>query len=247
MARSIVGTYEISGSTLEVIADPDRDGGYTFNLNHVPSSYIVLGAPRVLGFEYMITMADIIRGHVSSPSPHIIHLGGAGLSLPRWAADVWPTSRNTVAEINAGLARLVPELIDVASTIDIRVIDARTLTHALEPASADIIIRDVFAGSSTPRSLTTVEYFRAVSRALAADGMYLANCGETLGATTLKEEYAGLHEVFPYVAAIGEPAVLAGREHGNAVLVAAKTPPRRMEVPGGVVVKQLGGGVPRRD
>ena len=247
MARSLAGTYPVGRSTLELIPDPQRDGGYTLTLDHIPSSYLVVGAPRVLGFDYMVTMAEIIRGHVSSSQPHLVHLGGAGMSLPRWAADVWPQSHNTVAEINRDLAQLVPKLFHIPSNVVTRVVDARTLVHALGPASADVIIRDVFAGPTTPRALTTVEFFRAASRALKEDGLYLANCGDTLGGTTVKEEYAGLKQVFSYVVAIGDSNVLAGREHGNAVLMAAKTPPLRVVVPDGVVVKQLVGTTARVD
>ena len=57
----LVGTYEISTGTAEVVADEYHDSGYTLMVNGVPSSHIVLGAPEILEFEYMRWIAAAVE------------------------------------------------------------------------------------------------------------------------------------------------------------------------------------------
>lgn len=216
---SITGTYEISTGTAEVLADEFRSGSYILHVNGVPSSHIVPGQPRELEFEYMRWIAaaveEFAQGH------RITHLGGAGCSLARYFADVWPDSHNTVVELDAKLGELVRELFDIprAPTVKIRAGEARAVTESFQPGSRDVIIRDVFAGSTTPRPLTTVEFFEAAKASLAPGGLYVANCGDFPDMTVVKAEIAGMREVFTNVAAIADPAMLKGRRYGNIILV----------------------------
>ena len=221
--RRIEGIWQVDSGTARVIADPARDGAYVLEVNDVPSSHVVLGAPRVLEFEYMQWIAALLRPRPLSDA-HIVHLGGAACSLARWAADVWPSSRNTVVEIDGALSRLVREVFDIPASVRSVVGEARTLTHALAEGSVDVLIRDVFAGPATPRHLTTVEYFQACRRALAPGGLYLANCGDREGLPTARAELAGLTEVFAHVAAVGPEEMLGGRAYGNILLLASDSP-----------------------
>ncbi|MDR7330734.1 spermidine synthase [Corynebacterium guangdongense] len=175
--RRVEGVWQVDSGTARVLADPARDGAYVLEVNDVPSSHVVLGAPRVLEFEYMQWIAALLRP-LPLADAHIVHLGGAACSLARWAADVWPSSRNTVVEIDGALSRLVREVFDIPASVRSVVGEARTITHSLAEGSVDVLIRDVFAGPVTPHHLTTVEYFRACRRVLVPGGLYLANCGD---------------------------------------------------------------------
>lgn len=221
--RRVEGVWQVDSGTARVLADPARDGAYLLEVNDVPSSHVVLGAPRVLDFEYMQWIAGLLRP-LPLDDARILHLGGAACSLARWAADVWPGSRNTVVEVDGALLRLVRGIFDIPDTVTGVVGEARNVTHALPAASIDVLIRDVFAGPVTPRHLTTVEYFRACRRALAPAGLYLANCGDREGLPAARAELAGLAEVFGHVAAIGPAEMLAGRAYGNVVLLASDSP-----------------------
>lgn len=238
--RAIAGTYPIDTGTAAVVADPSRDGGYTIEVNNVPSSYLVLGAPEVLNFEYMEWMAQIVDS-ANLPTPFTaVHLGAAGCAFPSYVAQRWP-SRNVAVELDAGLARLVRDVFDPPVTI--RVAEARAFTHALPPGSVDVLVRDVFAGPSTPRPLTTVEFYQAVRRALTPSGLFLANIGDIAGLPTTREELAGLAEVFGHTA-----AAYATTGYGN-VVVAASDAPLRIDVsvttaPGHTLTE---GASPRRD
>ncbi|SDS23559.1 spermidine synthase [Corynebacterium timonense] len=216
--RRIEGTYPTSTGTARIVADPARDGAYILEVNDVPSSHVVLGAPEVLSFDYMEWIAQLLD---ASPPSTTVHLGAAACALPSYARQRWQ-GRTVAVEIDAELARLVRWAFD--PDVELVVADARTFTHALAPGSVDAIVRDVFSGPATPRPLTTVEFFRAVRRALAPGGVYAANVGDRSGLPETRSELAGLREVFDHVAAISTADMLDGRAYGNIVLAASDQP-----------------------
>lgn len=216
--KRIEGTYPIDSGSARIVADPDRDGGYTLEVNNVPSSYVVLGAPEVLGFDYM----EWIAGFVTATGPFTsVHLGGAGCALPSYFSQRWGGA-HTAVEIDGTLARFVRWAFE--PEVPIRVAEARAFTHALEPGSQDMIVRDVFAGPDTPRPLTTVEFYRAAHRALAPGGVYVANIGDGHGLPATRAELVGMREVFGHVAAVATREMLDGRAYGNVVVAGADVP-----------------------
>lgn len=225
----IDGAYAISTGTAIISSDPERDGAYLLEINQVPSSHLVLGAPRVLTFPYMQWMAQLIDAHLhhtAAPAPHLLHLGGAGCALPRYVADKWPDSHNTVVELDGQLGTLVRDLFDIPSPPTVRILtaEARTATHAQPPQSVDILIRDVFAGANTPRHVTTTDFFLAARRTLTPGGLYLANVGDYAQLPETSAELAGMTKAFPYIAAVAGRDMLEGRQYGNVVLVASDQP-----------------------
>lgn len=246
----LVGTYEISTGTAEVLADEYHDNGYILMVNGVPSSHIVIGSPEVLEFEYMRWIAAAVETllPVDPASLRMTHLGGAGCSLPRYFASIWPKSRHTVVELDAKLGELVRTLFDVprSPTVKIRAGEARAVTDSFVPASRDVIIRDVFAGDTTPYLLTTVEFFRAAHDALAPEGLYVANCGDHHDLSIAKAELQGMSQVFEHISVIADPPMLKGRRYGNIILLGSD---REMPAAGSVEAAQLsklllGGAVP---
>lgn len=239
---STIGTYEISTGTAEIEADPFRDGAFVLHVNGVPSSHIVPGEPRELEFEYMRWIAAAVE--TFAPGRRLTHLGGGACTLARYFADIWDDSKNTVVEFDAKLGELVREKFDIprAPKVKIRAGEARAETEKFRPASRDVIIRDVFAGSVTPSPLTTVEFFAAAHSALVPGGLYVANCGDHSDLRGAKAEIAGLMEVFGYVAVIADPPMLKGRRYGNIILVASDTelPAQHQEI----TSRLLGGAVP---
>jgi len=219
--------YEIDTGIAEVLHEPD--GSMVLLVNGVPSSHIVPGDPERLDFEYMRWMADFIDDAYSAgpkEKARLTHLGGAACTMPRYFAHAWKGSRNTVVEIDSELAVLARELFDVprAPAVKIRVGDAREETDGFKPATRDVIIRDVFTSATTPRNLTTVEFYGAARASLSERGVYLANCGSHADLKEAKDELAGMVEVWPHVAAIADPPMLKGRRYGNIVLIGANQP-----------------------
>lgn len=237
-------TFEIDTGIAEIIHEPD--GSMLLMVNGVPSSHIVPGDPGRLDFEYMRWIAAVVESHAASAAwekPRLTHLGGAGCSLPRYFAHVWPHSRNSVVEWDMDLAQLAREKFDIprAPLVKIRVGDAREVTDGFVDASRDVIIRDVFESATTPRSLTTLEFYRACLRSLSATGLYVANCGSRGDLTEAREELAGMAEVFPHLAAIADPPMLKGRRYGNIILLGSQAEIR--DTPE-LTRRLLGGGVP---
>lgn len=219
--------YEIDTGVAEVLHEPD--GSMVLLVNGVPSSHIVSGDPQRLDFEYMRWMADFLDTHYpdeAKPKSRLTHLGGGACTLARYFASAWKGSRNTVVEIDSELAVLARELFDIprAPAVKIRVDDARDVTNTFKPATRDVIIRDVFSSATTPRNLTTVEFYAAVRSSISDRGFYLANCGSHADLKEAKEELAGMLEVFPHVAAIADPPMFKGRRYGNIVLIGANHP-----------------------
>lgn len=236
--------YEIDTGVAEVLHEPD--GSMVLLVNGVPSSHIVPGDPERLDFEYMRWIADFLSSwypDAAKAKARITHLGGAACTLPRYFAHAWLGSRSTVVEIDAELAVLARELFDVprAPAVKIRVGDAREVTDAFKPATRDIIIRDVFSSATTPRELTTVEFFGATRASLSEGGVYVANCGSHADLKEAKEELAGMAEVWPHVAAIADPPMLKGRRYGNIVLIGANRP---LEASDALTRELLKGAVP---
>lgn len=224
------GEYTIDTGTARVVRDPQRDGAYVLEVNNVPSSPIVPGSPRILGFDYMVWAAGIVGAvvekHLDPATVHLTHLGGAACTLPRYFADLWPHSTNTVVELDGKLAEYVRAWFDFPDPprVELLVDEARNATHRLLNGSTDVLIRDVFAGGSTPAHLETVEFVAAAARTLSPGGLYLANHAAFPGLQTTRRELAGMLEVFDYVAAVSEPEVLAGRKYGNIALLGAHAP-----------------------
>lgn len=246
------GTWETSTGTAELEPDGFIDGAWVLKVNGVPSSHVVPGRPRELAFEYMRWIAAFteafVDAHLDPKALRVTHLGGGACTLSRYFADVWPRSRHTVVELDAKLAELVRGWFDIprAPTVKIRVGEARAVTEGFVPASRDVIIRDVFSGSVTPRPLTTVEFFRAAHASLAPGGLYVANCGDSPDLNVAKAELAGMAEVFDHVAVIADPPMLKGRRRGNIILLASdrELPTEGDPTAAAVARRLLGGGVP---
>ncbi len=185
---------------------------------------LIAGAALALAASVLAAMAPTATVLVAARV--LQGLGGGACTLARYFAHVWPGSRNTVVELDAELALMARSLFDVprAPSVKIRVGDAREATNSFKPATRDVIIRDVFSSATTPRDLTTVEFYAAARESLREGGLYIANCGAHADLKEAKEELAGMNEVWPHIAVVADPPMLKGRRYGNIVLIAANQP-----------------------
>ena len=196
-------------------------------LNGVPSSHLDLADPTRLEFEYMQQMAAVIDRVGTPGSPlRVIHLGAAGCTLARYVQAVRPGSHQLAIELDATLAELVRTWFDLprAPLLRLRTGDARAELARLPTGSADVIIRDVFAGATTPRHVTTLEFTADAARVLRPGGVYLANCADRPPLERARSEVATLRAVFADAAATAEPGQLRGRRYGNLVLAGSDQP-----------------------
>ncbi|MEX0168742.1 spermidine synthase [Streptomyces sp. LMG1-1-1.1] len=215
---------EVDQGTARLMPDVDRERAWLLTVDGAPQSYVDLDDPAHLEFEYARRLAHVVDGTADEGEPlDVLHLGGGGLSLPRYVAVTRPGSRQDVVEADRGLLDLVAEHLPLAegSGVTVHGADARGWLEAAPAASADVIVGDVFGGSRVPAHLTSVEYAREVRRVLRPGGVYAANLADGAPFAFLRSQIATFEAVFPELALVAEPAVLRGRRFGNAVLVAS--------------------------
>ncbi|WP_433611559.1 spermidine synthase [Prescottella agglutinans] len=238
----VAGTYEIDTGMCELEEDPFDQQSWILRINGEPSSHIDLGDPQTLAFDYMRWISELVRSQWdSSFKLRILHLGGGACTLARAFASMYPEARQVVVELDGRLAVLVREWFDLprAPLLRVRVGEARAVTETLTADSRDLIIRDVFAGRTTPRPLTTLEFTRHARRVLSPGGIYVVNCGDTPDLRGARAEAATIGAVFEHTAIIADPAMLKGRRDGNVVIAGSDVP---IATSSALASRVLGGG-----
>ncbi len=214
--------------TAKLMPDVDRARAWLLTVDGAPQSYVDLDDPAYLEFEYTRRLGYVLDAVAEEGRPlHVVHLGGGGLTLPRYVAATRPGSRQEVIEADGALLELVAEYLPLPpdSGVTPHAADARAWLEAAPDDHADVLIADVFGGSRVPAHLTTLAYAREAERVLRPDGVYLANLADAAPFGFLRSQLAAFATVFEELALIAEPGVLRGRRFGNAVLVAAHRPP----------------------
>ncbi len=223
---TVLPTEPVATATgyVELVPDPGSPRSYTLMLDGVPSSHVDLDDPEYLEFEYMQQMGAFLDRLAPPRAPlDVVHLGAAGCTLARYVHATRPRSRQVAVEIDPVLAEHVRTWFDLprSPALRIRVGDARAVLEAMPDASADVVIRDVFADAQTPAHLQTAEFTSQVARVLRPGGTYLANCADRPPLTLARSETATVRAVFAVVGMTAEPAQLRGRRYGNVVLAAS--------------------------
>jgi len=224
------------------VPDPDRPRAWTLLLDGTPQSHVDLDDPVYLEFEYVRRLGHAVDLAAPPGRPlRVLHLGGGGLTLPRYVAATRPLSSQLVAEADAALTELVRRRLPLGrgrragrggrdggdertGRLRVRISDAREVLAGVRESRFDMVIADVFAAGQTPAHLTSVEFTAAAARALAGDGLYAANVADGPPLAHSRAQVATVRAVFPEVCLIGDPAVLRDRRFGNLVVVAARRP-----------------------
>lgn len=207
-----------------VVADPDRASGRTLVLDAVRNSYVDLDDPTHLEFEYVRAIASVTDVAFPTGEPlAAYHLGGGGLTLPRYLDVVRPGTESLVSEIDGGVVRLDREELGLVTGdgIDVRVEDGRLGLGRLDDDSRDLVVGDAFGGISVPWHLTTTEALDEVRRVLTDDGVYVVNLIDHGTLDFARAETATIAATFEDVALLRDPDADNG---GNLVVVAADRP-----------------------
>ena len=109
-------------SEIELLRDDDHADAWLLLVDGVPQSYVDLDDPTHLDFPYVQLIAAVIDA-AFPPGRRLttIHVGGAGLTLPRWLAATRPGSRQLVLEPDEALTALVRERLPLPRDSGIRV------------------------------------------------------------------------------------------------------------------------------
>jgi hypothetical protein len=206
---------------------PDGHAGAIVMRDGQPQSHVNLADPQDLGFEYVALMATALDAYAAAlgPPATLTHVGGAGLTLPRWVQHRWPGTPQVVLEPDVALTELVRRELPLprGHRIRVRAIDGRTGMSALADGSATAIAVDAYAAGRVPADLATASWWADVARVLAPDGLLVANLADEpdrrwTGRVLAGVGAAGLNEVD----LLGTHDVLKGRRFGNLVLVARR-------------------------
>lgn len=241
--EEFTGRHQVDSGVAELVPDRAHPGGWSVLVNDVPSSYVRIGDPTWLDFEYMQWAGQVVDAVAVAGMPvAAVHIGGAACVLPAYVAATRPGSKQTVFEIDGALVTLMRQAFGLRAVpgLRIRTGDGRAGLGLLPDGSADVVIRDAFSGAVVPAELTTVEFYAAAARVLSPAGIFVGNIADTATARESRTEAATAREVFGEVALIGEPSQLRGRRYGNVVLLASAVP-----LPEETLVRRLAGGAVR--
>ena len=211
----------------KVVADPDRPGGRTLELDTLRHSYVDLADPEYLEFDYTKAIASVADAIRPAGAPvQALHIGGGGFTMPRYLAATRPGTRSTVLEIDGGVVALGRQQlgVDAIPGLTVRVGDARTGLQEQPRDRFDLVVGDAFGGLAVPWHLTTREVAEHVRDVLTGDGVYAVNVIDYQPDRFARAEAATLRSVFGHVALLGAPVTVAGEGGGNHILVASRRP-----------------------
>jgi spermidine synthase len=210
-----------------LVADPHRPGGWTLLVDGVEQSYVDLHDATYLRFDYVRRIAAVLDAAAPAGAPvHALHLGGGGLTLPRYLAATRAGSHQVVVERDAALVDLVRRALPPPAGLSIRTADAR-LALADEPDDAyDVVLADVYRGARMPPHVATADFAAEVARVLRPDGVYLVNLTDLPPLVGTRVQVATLRTAFAEVCLVAARTMLRGRRYGNVVLAAARRPGR---------------------
>ncbi|MFE4599608.1 spermidine synthase, partial [Kitasatospora indigofera] len=228
MAEPLPVQRRVDLGVAKLMPDLDQDGGWLLTLDDTPQSYVDLGDPTHLEFEYTRRIGHLVDALAPAGEPlDALHLGGGALTVPRYLAATRPGSRQRVVEVDGPLLALVEELlpwqgpgVDITTTVA----DARAALAAAPAGSADLVVADVFHGSRTPAHLTSVEFLRHAAAVLRPGGCYAANLADGPPLAFARAQAATLRAVFPHTCLVAEPSVLRRRRYGNILLIGSDRP-----------------------
>lgn len=223
-------TARLSDGTLARIVPSRFAGGYELEVAGTPQSHVDPADPTHLHFEYIARMGAVIdRLRMPGQPLTAVHLGAGALTVPRYIEATRPGSRQQVVEIEPALWDLVREQLPLprGASVRVRIGDARAVLGRLPAGlmgNADLLVSDVYAGAQTPAHLTSVEFYTAARRVLAADGVLLVNVADGAGLRFARGQVATVRAVLEHVIVLADVQVLKGRRFGNLVIAASDAP-----------------------
>lgn len=200
--------------------DPDRPGVRVLWADGLRQSWVDLHDPTHLQLHYTQRIADAVdTAFDPGRALRAVHLGGGGMTLPRWLAATRPGSTQLVLEVDPEVAAAATGMGDVDG-LELAVLDAGAGVAALEPACAELVVGDAFTGREVPEHLLDPAHVARVARALTSDGAYLLNLIDDPPFSRTREALGSIRAAWAQVGIVADPSVLSGRLGGNLVVVA---------------------------
>ncbi|MET0694270.1 MAG: fused MFS/spermidine synthase [Propionibacteriaceae bacterium] len=249
---------------VQLVPDGVRAHAFTLRIGRTDQSYVDLDDPLHLEFDYVQRIADALDAH-GQPGARlsVVHVGGAGMTLPRYLAATRPQSAQIVLEPDVELTQFVRDHLPLPkrSGIKVRGIDGRAGIAALRDDYADVVVVDAFDGARVPGDLTTTEFFADVARVLTPSGVVLINLTDRAPFAYGRRVLAAVGASFDQLLMSAEPSTLKGRRFGNVLVHGSQQPLPHLElarkagtgafpyrvVHGARLTQLMGGGTPFTD
>lgn len=212
----------------EIVPDHLHREAFLVRTGPTEQSWVDLDHPLRVEFEYMQRIVELLEITVLARPPEValrcLHIGGGGLSLPRYIEARRPGCRQVVLEPDGDLIEQVRRRLPLPRRhgIKVRITDGRSGLGDMAPASHDLIVVDAFDGACVPAELATVEFFSALATVLAPGGLVMMNVGDKGPFDWGRRWAAAASAPFRLVAVAAEAAVWKGRRYGNLVLAASQ-------------------------
>lgn len=190
------------------------------------ASYVDLADPTYLRFGYLRRVRDVLDAGWPATSPlHVAHVGGGGMTLPRYLAATRPRACSEVFESEPRVLAVARRHLGWSGSPRVRVHtgDARALLRERAAGSVDVVVGDAFVDGLVPGHLGTAEYAAEVARVLAYGGGYLLNVVDAAPLAAARRTAATLRTAFAEVALL-LPRPLPSRGVGNLLFVASPAP-----------------------
>lgn len=185
-----------SGQLAELTKDDLTEDGVVLSIGGAEQSHVELGDPDYLLHDYLFRMGSVLQtcarerlapAAAGSPDaaatgvPRVLHLGAGALTLPRWIEHHWPEVEQTVVDIEPELVDFVLEHLPMRTSPRNLVADAAAVLGAggaLEQASFDVVVVDLFNSAAAPEHLRSPAFHRAVFEKVLPGGLLLVNLGD---------------------------------------------------------------------
>lgn len=216
--------------TERLIPDPLVPGAFRVQFGETAQSWVDPDRPDELAFEYVQHLAmfldETVLARPEDERVRVVHIGGGGLTLPRWVEWRRPRTAQVVCEPDSELTAEVRRKIPLGkfSGIKIRDVDGLAGVAAMPPSWADAMIVDAFDGAQVPGELATAEFFDDAARVLRPGGVFAMNLTDHAPFDWARRCIAGIAGRFRHLVVGAEPAVLKGRRFGNLVCGASSQP-----------------------
>ena len=209
------------------ILPADRAGAFVLRMDGMDQSYVDLLDPTRLVFDYVRRIGDVIDAHSPAGEPlRVLHVGGAGLTLPRYVAATRPGSAQVVLEPDGALVAEVRSRLPLPPRcgIRIRLAEGRAGIAAVRDASQDLMVVDAFAQGRMPATLAADAFWDQARRVLCPTGRLVVNLVDDAPFRHARRVIAAIRTTFEQAAVTAEAATLRGRRQGNLVVVGWSTP-----------------------
>ena len=211
----------------EIVPAPEGGGAFVVKEGRTEQSWVDPRDPLRLEFEYVQRIAEALEATVlqrpAEERIRVVHIGGGGLTIPRYVAARRPHSAQIVLEPDADLVDQVRTRLPLAadSGVKVRTVDGLTGITAMPDEYADAVLLDAFAQACVPGELVTVSFFAEVRRVLRPGGIFAANVTDRSPLTWARRMVAGVRDIWQNVLVSTEIPVWKGRRFGNLVILAS--------------------------